>query len=141
MCLYNMLKCWRSMRVGREKFIEIRSQLSFSFIRTYTMHKPETIYTSWKYDFWIVAPLIFIVLAGCVLSYVVQLLDMGICPFRHFTRVWGFLSAPGISLVLVPIISWYHFKQKNVPVRDALIRWNYAEQRHPLSSGASVVAI
>jgi len=83
------------------------------------MHKPATIYTSWKYDFWIVAPLIFIVSTGCVLAYVVQLLDMGICPFRHFTQAWGFLSAPGISLPLVPIILWYYLKQENVPARDA----------------------
>jgi hypothetical protein len=107
------------MQGGREKFIEIRSQLSYSFIRTYTMHKPATIYTSWKYDFWIVAPLIFIVATGCVLSYVVQFLDMRICSFGHFARAWGFLSAPGISLILVPIILWHHFKQENVPVRDA----------------------
>jgi len=74
-----------------------------------------------------VAPLILIVVAGCVLSYVVQFLDMRICSFGQFAWAWGFPLALGISLALVPIISWYHCQTGKCSHSRRLIRSCYAE--------------
>lgn len=38
-CLYNMLKCWRSIVEGRAKFVEIRDMLSLTF-RQMLMTRP-----------------------------------------------------------------------------------------------------
>ena len=60
-CLYNMDKCWRSMREARKKFKKIRSRLSGAFREIFTTPGEDSLrynYDSWTYDAWFILPVI-----------------------------------------------------------------------------------
>lgn len=94
-CLYNMFKCWRSMRSGRRQYISIADELSSTFRRIleyqvkYQVGQGGTFprnYGSSVYDAWIVVPLILVLCFGSYFAYRHLAARAGICFWQRPCR-------------------------------------------------------
>ena len=78
-CLYNMHKCWLSMRDARRRFRKIRSRLSATFREIFTSPGEDSLrynYHYWTYDAWFVVPIITLLLVGSVLTHCLMIHEL-----------------------------------------------------------------